>query len=127
MVRAQSAPPILESRGTLPFGRRVLRDLVHLRDRHEHAIAAGVAQVEIVLRRAENRLGAQPEILADAVHGVHDVVADAQIGQRNRHAFLDGAHLDALGRRAEDLAVAQHAQAQVGQREAGFDASRDRP
>ena len=86
---------------------------MHLRHRHEHPIAAGVLQIEIVLRRAEDRLGAQPEVLPDAVHGVHDVVADSQIGQRDRHAFFDGAQLDALGRRAEDFAIAQHAQAQT--------------
>ena len=60
------------------------------------------------------------------MHRVHDVVADAQIGQRDRHAFLDGAHLDALGRRAEDLAVAEHAQAQRRNREAGSRSIRDR-
>ena len=107
--------------GALPFGGRVLRDLVHLRDGHQHAIAAGIAQVEIVLRRAQNRLGAQAEILADAVHRMHDVVADAQVGQRDGHAFLDGAHLNALGRRAEDLTIAEHAQPQSRHPIAGFD------
>ena len=88
-MRAQSAPPILESRGLCAFGGRVLRDLMHLRDGHEHPIAAGVAQVEIILRRAENGLGAQTEVLADPVHRMHDVVADAQVGQRDGHAFFD--------------------------------------
>ena len=105
----------------LPFGGRVLRDLMHLRDRHQHPIAAGIAQIEIILRRAENRFGAQAEVLADAVHRVHDIIADAQVGQRDRHAFLDGAHLNALGRRAEDLAIAQHAQPQARHPKAGFD------
>jgi hypothetical protein len=48
--------------------------------------------------------------LRDAVHGVHDVVADLEVGQRNRDAFLDGAQFDALGRLSEDLAVAEHMQ-----------------
>ena len=56
--------------------------------------------------RAENRFGAQSEILADAVHRVHHVVADSQIGQRDGHAFFDGAKLDALGRLTEYLAIA---------------------
>ena len=81
----------------LPFGGRVLRDLMHLRDGHQHPVAARIAQVEIVLRRAEDRLGAQAEILADAVHRVHDVIADAQVGQRDRDAFLDARILTRLG------------------------------
>ena len=100
---------------------RVLRDLMHLRDRHEHPIAPGVTQIEIILSCAEDRFGTQTEILADAVHGVHDVIADAQIGERDRNAFLDGANLDALGRRAEDFAIAEHAQSQAGNPEARFD------
>ncbi len=107
----------------LPFGRRVLRDLMHLRHGHEHPVAAGVFEIEIVLRRAENRFGAQTEILADPVDGVHDVIADAQIGQRDRYAFLDGAHVHALGRGAVDFAVAEHAQAQAGNAESGVDAA----
>ena len=49
---------------------------MHLGDGYEHAVAAGILQVEIVLRRAENRLGAQSQILTDTVHGVDYVVAD---------------------------------------------------
>ncbi len=103
------------------FARAVLGDLVHLVHRHQHAIGAGVLEVEVVARRAEDRLGAQAEILPDPVHRVHDVVADPQIGQRDRDAFLDRAQLDALGRLPEDLAVAEHVQVQGRDREAGFD------
>ena len=49
---------------------------MHLRHGHEHAIVARVLQIEIVLRRAQDRLGAQSQVLPDAVHGVHDEVAD---------------------------------------------------
>ena len=94
---------------------------MHLRDRNQHPVAAGVTQVEIILRRAEDRLGAQAEILSDAVHGVNDVIADAQVGQRDRNAFFDGAHLDAFGRSAEDLAIAEHAQAKARNAKPGFD------
>ena len=45
-------------------------------------------------------------VLPDAVHGVHDVVADFQIGKRHRDAFLDRAQLYALGWGAKDLAIA---------------------
>jgi hypothetical protein len=61
-----------------------------------------------------------PEILTDAVHRVHDVVADLEVGQRDRDALLHRAQLHALGGRAEDLTVAQHAQPQPGDREARF-------
>jgi len=73
------------------------------------------------LARAEDRLRAQAEILSDAVHGVHDVVADFEIGERDGDAFLDGAQLDAFGRLPVDLAVAEHVQAQAGNREARLD------
>ena len=99
---------------------------MHLRDGNEHPIAAGVAQIEIVLRRAQDRFGAQSEILPDAVHRVDDVVADAQVGQRDRHAFFDGAHFDALGRRAEDLAIAEHAQTQAAESQSRLRCCRDR-
>ena len=104
----------------LPFRGRILRDLVHLRDRHEHAVRTGVGEIEIILRCAEDRFGAQAEILSDAVHRVHDVVADAQVGQCDRHAFFDCAKFDALGWSAEDLAIAEHAQAQIRDRKPGF-------
>jgi hypothetical protein len=91
------------------FGRRVLGDLVHLRNRHEHAIAAGIAQVEIVLRGTQNRFRAQSQVLTDAMYRVHDVIADAQVGERNRNALLNRANFDALGWCAEDFAVTEHA------------------
>ena len=103
------------------FGRCELRDLVHLVHRHQHAVRAGVLEVEVVAPRAQDRLGAQAEILADAVHGVHHVVADLQVGQRDRDAFLDGAELDALGGLAEYLAVAQYVQVQRGDGEAALE------
>ena len=124
MVRAQSAPPILLSLRRGAFVRAVLRDLMHLVHRHEHAVRAGILQIEIIAGRAEDRLGAQPEVLPDAVDGVHDVIADAQVGQRDRHAFLDRAQLDAFGRLTEDLAVAEHVQPQAGDREARFERTR---
>ena len=96
---------------------------MHLRDRHQHAIGAGIAQIEIVLRRAQDRLGAQAEVLSDAVDRVDDVIADLKIGKRDGHAFFDGAHLDALGRCAEHLAIAQDAQAQSRHRESRLDRS----
>ena len=101
--------------------RAVLGDLVHLVHRDEHPVRGGVFEVEIVAGRAEDRLGAQAEILADPVHRVDDVVADPQVGQRDRDAFLDGAQFDALGGLAEDLAVTQHAQVQTRDREAVLD------
>jgi predicted ATPase len=58
------------------------------------------------------------------VHRVHDVVADAQVGQRDRHAFLDRAQLDALGRLAVDLAIAEHVQAQARESRTRFDRTR---
>ena len=120
-MRAQSAPPILLRARCGALVGAVLRHLMHLVHRHQHAIGAGVLEVEVVAGRAEDRLGAQTEVLADAVHGMHDVIADPQIGQRDRDAFLDRAQLDAFGGLAEDLAIAQHAQTQSGNREAGFD------
>ena len=87
---------------------------MHLRDRHEHAIGTRIREIEIILRRAQDRFGAQPDVLPDAVHRVHDVIADAQIGQRNRDALFDRAQFDAFGRCAEDLAIAEHAQTQIG-------------
>ena len=54
----------------------------------------------------------KPRYCADAVHRVHDVIADLEVGQRDRNAFLDRAQLDALGGLAEDLAVAEHVQVQ---------------
>ncbi len=78
---------------------------------------------KIVLRRAEDRLGPQPQILCDAVHCVHDVVADLEVGERNRDAFLDGAQFDAFRRLPEDLTVAEHVQPQSREREARLDVS----
>ena len=71
--------------------------------------------------RAQDRLGAQPEILTDPVDSVHDVVADLQVGERYRNALLDGAQFHAFGRLPVDLAIAEHVQAQSRDREPRFD------
>ena len=55
------------------------------------------------------------------MHGVHDVVADAQVRERHGDAFLDRAQLDAFGRQPEDLAIAQDVKPQRRHRESGFD------
>src|SRR5579862_1029460 len=53
---------------------------------------------------------------------MHDIIADLEIRERNGYAFFDGTDLDAFGRLPVDLTVAQNAQTQVRNREAGFDA-----
>src|SRR5579875_1797186 len=51
-----------------------------------------------------------------------DVIADLEIGQGDRDAFLDRTQLDAPRRLPEDLAIAQDAQADARDREAALDA-----
>ena len=70
---------------------------------------------------AEDRLGAQAEILADPVHGVYDVIADLEVGEGDRNALFHRAELYALRRLPVDLAVAQHVQAQARNRESRLD------
>ena len=71
--------------------------------------------------RAEDRLRAQAEILPDPVDRVNDVVADLEVGERDRHAFFHGAKFHALRGLAVDLAVAEHVESQTRNREARFD------
>ena len=96
---------------------------MHLVHGHQHAIRAGVLEVEVVAGRAQDRLVAQAQVLRDAVHRVHDVIAHLEVGERDRHALFDGAQLDALGGLAENLAVAEHVQVQHRDREAALDRS----
>src|SRR5580704_12653843 len=96
---------------------------MHLRDRHQHAIASGIPQVEVILCRTEDGLGAQPEILTDPVDAMNDVVAHTKIGQRDGNAFLDGAYFDALGRGSKNFAVTQHAEVQLRNSEPRLDRS----
>ena len=64
---------------------------MHLGHGHEHAIVPRVLQIQVVLRRAQDGLGPQSQVLTDAVHGVHDEVADFQIPERDGDAFFDRA------------------------------------
>ncbi len=101
----------------------VFGNLMHLRDGDQHAIGACIFEVQIVLRRAKYRFGAQTQILADPMHGVHDVIRDFEVRERNGNAFFDGAQLYAFGRLPVDFAIAQHAQSQLRSGEARFDAA----
>jgi hypothetical protein len=80
-------------------------------------------QVEIVLRGAQDRLGAQAQVPSDTVHGVDDKVADPQLGERNGNAFFDRPDLDAFCRRAEHFAIAEHTQTQMRQPKPRLDTS----
>ncbi len=69
----------------------VARQQLDVLDRQEQLVAAGIVQLEAVVRGLEHGNGLQPEEAADAVVGVHDEIADRQARRLGQH--VDGAAL----------------------------------
>src|SRR3546814_16894673 len=76
--------------------------------RHEQLVAAGIHQPQAVVRGATDLQGLQADILADAVLGVHDIVA------RLERAHLLEELLDAPAPAARRACHARSAERRVG-------------
>ncbi len=64
-----------------PVARAIARQQLDVLDRQVELVAAGVADLEAIVRSAERRNGGEPIEAADAVVGVHDEVADGEAGR----------------------------------------------
>ena len=83
----------LRQRRMRPARADVAADLGQLVDGDEHAVRAGVLEIQVIARDAGHRLGVEAGEARDAVVLVHDDVAGAQIGE----AAQDAAAVGALG------------------------------
>ena len=78
---SQVLEPSFESGGACAVGADVAAQLVELVRGHEDAVAVAVLDLEVVARDARDRLGVEAGEAADAVVGVDDDVARAQLGE----------------------------------------------
>ncbi len=97
----QATPPSLSSCASDFIG-AVARQKLDVLDRQEQLVAAGVVQLEAVVRGAEHGDGLEAGEAADAVVGVHDEIADRKARRLGQH--VDGRAL--LAARAHE-AVAE--------------------
>ena len=80
-MRVCQATPPSRSSCACPLGRAVARQQLDVLDRQVELVAAGVADLQAVVRGAQRGDGGEPVEAADAVVGMHDEIADAEAGR----------------------------------------------
>ena len=108
-------------------GADVAADLGQLVDGHEHAVRAGVLEVQVVARDVGDRLGVEPGEARDPVVLVDDDVAGAQVREAPQTPRA-GARVRSLWRpsAAEQPVLGDHREVELGRDEARTGAAHGR-